>query len=96
MENDLPPSYNSVVKNQLRRRNQTGNDKIASESDASLAKQEDRVRVSRTSSIDHSTRADSLDEASEQSRSHDSRPSFWGRVKKALEDVALFVIQVLD
>lgn len=91
MDNDLPPSYNSVVK----RRNQTGNDKRP-ESDASQAKQEDRIQASRTGSIDNSPRANSLDEASDQSRQQDSRPSFWGRVKKALEDVALFVIQVLD
>lgn len=96
MDNDLPPSYNSVVKNQLRKRNQTGNERELSEDETGLEKRDKRQEISRTGSIDDSPKSDLHDKPIEQSGQIDSRPTLWGRVKKALEDLALFVIQVLD
>lgn len=98
MENDLPPSYNSVVENQLRKRdNLTGNEETQPENDTPQAKHMQHREASKIYSTDHPRRS-SLREGTPENHHEqlEQRTSLWGRVKKALEDFALFVIQVLD
>lgn len=82
MDNDPPPSYKSVVEGETRQRSQC------------------RISEGQTEPRKQSETSDA--NSPRESRSGDGeepeqRPAgLWARLKKSLEDFALFVIQVLD
>ena len=95
LDNDPPPSYNSVVRNQpFRGRDQPGNELPDVERTPREQKDKDcpdRARDTGTSSDSQNTSPG--EDGQQQQTQH---ISLWDRFKKGLEDLALFVIEILD
>lgn len=94
MDRDPPPSYNSVVKGQLRGRDDqqsAGPDRLQ----ADLTTSDRNGEPDRDGHcVEQAVRNTGKPENSDQQQNQ--RTGIWDRFKKALEDLALFVIQILD
>lgn len=112
MDNDPPPSYNSVVKDQLRTRDQAAGNPDENQR-LGQRDQEGRELIEPATVVNNNIEApdncardncnnnnigDNIPNAGrEEPQVEQQRSSgLWNRFKKGLEDLALFVIQVLD
>lgn len=102
MDSDPPPSYNSVVKDdRLQKREDivpSLDNSVDGQKDQKLAGTSSSV-AKETNSTPYNVRDDSSTRSSQQEghQLDQQRPlGLWERFKKGLEDIALFVIQVLD
>lgn len=112
MESDPPPSYNSVVEDQLRRRIRGGGEIQKSECDDGRPGADKRIGHSsgptdvsscivdpQRSKEQVASPVSSTTMSAQQDGGQKSQvqcTSLWERFKKGLEDLALFVIQILD
>lgn len=106
MENDPPPSYNSVVLGDNNLKNRRTN-KQTSPDDSHDQQDKNGLQRNKPSSNQEkeALRAVELGESTRQTPASDQDPSsqleeprngLWNRFKKCLENIALFVIQILD
>lgn len=99
MDTDPPPSYSSIVKDQLRRGDSVVSkskqpDEPQTKDDNILQGEEDREI---NTNIVNSNPTNSRTDSTTQSGSVEQRTTgLWSRFKRGLEDLALFVIEILD
>lgn len=109
MDNDPPPSYNSVVKGPSDRAidQAAGNhpDDKRNQEDSDLGKTETKINNNfdeNDNSVRDNCNSNSIGDSistsgqAEQREEHQRLNGLWIRFKKGLEDLALFFIQVLD
>lgn len=98
MDSDPPPSYNSVVKNnnnnQLRRRDQAGNELSETQGHREASDKVNSADNETTQVDGQASLGENHQHQEELQRTNGG--SLWDRFKRGMEDLALFVIQILD